>query len=72
LSPPPDFEPEDALVGGFDDGGADDESDLLLLLQLLVTFFGRTRQYFVAGGFNIPELDDMVRDECGLCCFLVA
>jgi MYXO-CTERM domain-containing protein len=67
---PPDFELEDALVGGFEDGGAEDESDLLLLflllLLLLAAFFTRRRQSFAPDGLDIPEFLDATRDECGL------
>jgi len=70
LSLPPDFELEDALVGGLEDGGAED-SDLLLLLLilllllllLLAAFFSRRRLSFVADGFDIPEFLDTTRDE---------
>lgn len=71
LSLPPDFELEDALVGGLEDGGAED-SDLLLLLLilllllLLAAFFSRRRLSFVADGFDIPEFLDTTREELGL------
>jgi hypothetical protein len=74
FSLPPDFELEDALVGGLEDGGAEDESDLLLLilllplllLLLLAAFFSRRRQSFAPDGFDIPEFLDTTRDELGL------